>query len=710
FYTPQELVDLVLDAAGFEASREGLCRCAFIDPASGSGTFVASALRRLLAHLDLALPCHAEANDPSLPPWRRAELLARLAAKNAHAVDIHPFAAFLTTVNMLFQLLPYYMEARRKNREFTLSLNVFTADSLEPAETQGPSADQVEMFNSRIRHAEDSARRYRERITGRRFDLVVGNPPWGGVLKGSLAPVFDDRKKQRLRERFPASTEGKFDIYGPFIEHAMEMLADDGRFALVTQGSYFDKDWAGALRARLSAECRLDRIIDLNPFGQLLFGATNIPAVTVATRGRPAGGNVQVVLGGPPAPLRAVPEAERRAKLMEAAWTASRSLERRASHQGPLARGYRVPRKEFAAAGRGRWPVTGPPGPALEVLESYQGRHLLDFVEPFQGVTPGGVLDLFLMREEDAAGLKLERALVYRALKSRDLGKWRVEWDGRVILYPYLPSPPGYSRKQATSPAFRITDRERARMPAELRDALDFETRLDDREAAILRRHGLTDQARREILDHRIAAGIVHYPEVARHLTVHYERLSGRVFEKKNIRAQGKQWYEYHRPRSVDVMLQRPRLLCPGLAKHVRFVLDEVGHLSDDACFVIVHTERTARAFESVQLRLVAAVPRRTITRADVLRYILAFANSSVADELLRHGRRPRPGDVYQYDEAFLREIPVPDPPIEGGSTAKLIALVESLTDGTAKDAAAAEAEVDAIARSILEASRGASV
>ncbi len=44
FYTPQELVDLILDFSNYKPDAEKLCERAVIDPASGSGAFVVSAL------------------------------------------------------------------------------------------------------------------------------------------------------------------------------------------------------------------------------------------------------------------------------------------------------------------------------------------------------------------------------------------------------------------------------------------------------------------------------------------------------------------------------------------------------------------------------------------------------------------------------------------------------------------------------------------
>ena len=71
FYTPDEIIDLVLDLAEFSPEAEGLCRLLFVDPACGSGAFVTNALARLLRHLDLDLPCHAELRRRGVPEWKR---------------------------------------------------------------------------------------------------------------------------------------------------------------------------------------------------------------------------------------------------------------------------------------------------------------------------------------------------------------------------------------------------------------------------------------------------------------------------------------------------------------------------------------------------------------------------------------------------------------------------------------------------------------
>ena len=59
------------------------------------------------------------------------------------------------------------------------------------------------------------------------------------------------------------------------MERALQLLKINGQFALLTQGTYIDKEWAKGLRKLLASKAELDYIVDMNPFGQLFFTAMN---------------------------------------------------------------------------------------------------------------------------------------------------------------------------------------------------------------------------------------------------------------------------------------------------------------------------------------------------------------------------------------------------------------------------------------------------
>jgi hypothetical protein len=166
-------------------------------------------------------------------------------------------------------------------------------------------------------------------------------------------------------------------------------------------------------------------------------------------------------------------------------------------------------------------------------------------------------------------------------------------------------------------------------------------------------------------------------PGAARYLVQNYERLQGRVFKKKNIRKFNRRWYEYLWPRDAGIMLAKPRILSPTLIRQVRFVLDETGYLSDHACLMIQPTKKTSRTWDEFAKRMNAVVGEM-LAKKQLLRYCVAFMNSSYAQERLKKGHRPTPKGSYAITEAYLREIPIPAPS-EKRTVNTIMKLVEDL-------------------------------
>jgi type I restriction-modification system DNA methylase subunit len=105
---------------------------------------------------------------------------------------------------------------------YTLRLKVVTHDALEPSLREY----QEELANAQLKEAVKRTKEYSE-INSMRFNYVVGNPPWGGVLRGKLGPLGDSKK--RIKYSNYKGAFGKFDIYVLFIERGLKWL-DTGVF------------------------------------------------------------------------------------------------------------------------------------------------------------------------------------------------------------------------------------------------------------------------------------------------------------------------------------------------------------------------------------------------------------------------------------------------------------------------------------------------
>jgi hypothetical protein len=340
-----------------------------------------------------------------------------------------------------------------------------------------------------------------------------------------------------------------------------------------------------------------------------------------------------------------------------------------------FASGTLISHKTLRDSAADRWDLTGGAGKAEFPKGWFTAADLL---EMRQGVTPGGCLEVFLMDKSKAELLQLEDELVHRAIKSKQLDRWRAEWKDLKLFYPYE------RRGKKAEPAFaiaweQISDHKLADRltKAGLEDALDFDIQIDSREIDIVRSGGINNESVKKLLKHRTSLGIVRFPRCAEYLVENYERLHGRIFEKRRFTDLGKRWYEYHRPRDPQIMLGKPRILSPTLIREVRFAVDAVGYLSDHACLMIQPTKKKMRAWEDLRSQL-NKTAGRDLNRKELLRYCSAFMNSRYAQERLVTGHRPTPKGSYGITEAYLGEIPIPVP-LKNKVVVEIIELVKGL-------------------------------
>jgi hypothetical protein len=731
FYTPQELVDLTLDLAGYRREVERLCEKSLLDPATGSGAFVISALERLLEHLeDSSQACHRHLYAHELPEGERARGMLQIIVKNLCAIDIHPFATFLTFINVLFAVLPLYARARTHRRSFRVDPAIFLGDSLlppaesarnvtlhppavilnsravilnsptviltSPAVILSEAPDRTVQGEAKAPHSSfgvHSAESFCSSTAGqradsfpaptcsgllgmtpsrgsranydaeRKFDLVVGNPPWGGLLKGRLAPIFDKHYKERLAAEYRDTYAGKLDVYGLFYDRALRWLKPGGTVALITQGSFIDKDWAAphseyvrgraihviGLRRKLAEQASLRYLIDLNPFGKLFFGAMNIPCLGVFEK-RPAceGEQAVVLLSSKKMWPRGTGNHDRRGQVVSLVRRGIALVENAGEPiEQDFFTAFRFPLAGLRGFGGARWLLAAQ---EFKIRTRPEWPRVAQLLEPSQGVTVGGkgCLSVFLMTEAHASELGLERALVHPIIKGRETQSWRPHWGANVILYPYAQDQYG-----GWHPAFARTK------PFAL-DALDFEHPVDEFERELLRQFGLNPRSIERLFERRRdTLGLVKYPEAAEYLLKFYAQLSNRTFKKRNLREFGRAWYEFIWPRDPEVIFGRPKIISPRLTPHVRFALDEEGIGIQDSCVCLAVSDGTRQACEEFRSRLSSLLGREAQTPL-VLRYLLAFLNSLYAQELLTTGHRPRPGDVFQVSDRWLDELSIP--------------------------------------------------
>jgi len=190
YYTPPALAARLLDlvtAAGADWSG-----CTVLDPACGGGAFLAPVAQRIVKQLSHLEP----------------ELLLQAIAARVRGFEIDPVAAWMSQTFLEATLLPTCRAANRR-----LPVVVEVRDSL----LEHPGCE--------------------------RYDVVVGNPPYGRV---SLSA--------NLRARYSASLYGHANLYGVFTERALRLATPGGLVAYVTPTSFLAGEYFKNLRRLLSTE------------------------------------------------------------------------------------------------------------------------------------------------------------------------------------------------------------------------------------------------------------------------------------------------------------------------------------------------------------------------------------------------------------------------------------------------------------------------
>ena len=247
-FTPLAIVEYIFDSLGYEG--EHIIGKRVFDPAAGCGIFLLAAARRLLSLQ------HSYQPADTTPDMLNCLI----------GFDTDPTSVNMAKMNLL--ILPALMNVHFSSQTVP---NIFCTDSLN-YDRYGSlfEIEEKEVLDIKFLRGE-----YRSG-----FQWVVGNPPYGKV------PSSDTRV-----QNFKDTVYGHPNIYGMFIQFALEHLGNNGNFGFIVPKSFSSGLYFKRLRAFLLKTLSIKEIVTFESRTEV-FSKSNILQETVivlGTKNQPQG-------------------------------------------------------------------------------------------------------------------------------------------------------------------------------------------------------------------------------------------------------------------------------------------------------------------------------------------------------------------------------------------------------------------------------------
>lgn len=285
--TPEFVEEFILDRTLTPAIREfGFREVRMIDPTCGSGHFLLGGFYRLLAEW--------QRNEPGRNPVD----LAQKALDSVAGVDLNPFAVAISRFRLLVAALQASGVQHLANaHDFNISVAI--GDSLLHGTRFGLTRTQ-ELFDVAESHADTGlAHAYAsedlsevQRILGRQYHAVVGNPPYIVVKDTALNAAY---------RRQYASCHMKYSLGAPFTQRFFELAvtAADGRNAgyvgLITANSFMKREFGSKLIEQVLPRLDLTHVVDTS--GAYIPGHGTPTVILFGRHRAPVAEGVRTVMG-----------------------------------------------------------------------------------------------------------------------------------------------------------------------------------------------------------------------------------------------------------------------------------------------------------------------------------------------------------------------------------------------------------------------------
>ena len=284
--TPEFVEEFILDRTLTPAIREfGFREVRMIDPTCGSGHFLLGGFARLVDEW--------QRNEPG----RNSRDIAQKALDAVFGVDLNPFAVAISRFRLLVAALKV-SGVHRLTEAPDFRLSVAIGDSLLHGKrfgmtvTDGMFEGAEHYAGTGLAHAyasEDLAEV--NRILGRQYHAVVGNPPYIVVKDAALNAAY--------RKRY-ASCHMKYSLGAPFTERFFDLAVTGngqpaGFVGMITANSFMKREFGSKLIEHVLPRLDLTHVIDAA--GAYIPGHGTPTVILFGRHRAPVGDAVRTVMG-----------------------------------------------------------------------------------------------------------------------------------------------------------------------------------------------------------------------------------------------------------------------------------------------------------------------------------------------------------------------------------------------------------------------------
>lgn len=255
YYTPTYVVDYIVKntVGGLIKNKKSseVDRIRVLDPACGSGSFLIKAFDVLNEYYS-AKEKKTKTAGTTLDELGALTRKVKILQNNIYGVDLDKQAVEVAQLNLLLKI------AEKRHRLPSLRKNIKQGNSL---------IDDLTVSERAFKWEEQ----FPEVIKEGGFDAVIGNPPY---IRIHNLPTGDI---EFYRKKFYAA-DGQFDLFCLFIEKAISLLRETGRFGFIIPSLFLRGYQYSKIRGYISDNTKIISVVDL---GDKVFKEVQMPTCII---------------------------------------------------------------------------------------------------------------------------------------------------------------------------------------------------------------------------------------------------------------------------------------------------------------------------------------------------------------------------------------------------------------------------------------------